>query len=504
MKSMHIIFIALCILLVPFGAAFGQITTNGTGGGDWSNTSTWAGGVVPDGSGTITIAAGDSVVYDVPVTITGTLVKSSGRPDNIGVSGSVTFANGSTYNHAVNKGTIPLATWATGSTCLITGVADTVPSNNSQAFYNFTWSCPAQNKSLNLTWGASAPITINGTLTVTNSGTSLANQFRLCSSNGSGDITINGGVVVNPDLGYVAYLSPTGGASTREMFISVLGDVSISGGASTIWAVCNNSGATWTWKLYGNLSIASACSLRLSGTGKVLFSKSGTQTFSVPSDITTNATALTAVVVSGATLDMGTGYFGGGTFTVEAGAGLISASPTGLDGNIRAAATKTFDAASSYTFNGSEAQVTGTSMPATVKNVTINNAANVTSSQALTITDTLFLVSGSLLGTYTAGTTTDVEENIGSGLPGKFFVNQNYPNPFNPSTTIMYGIPKASYVSVKVYNLLGQQVATLFSGYQAAGTYPVTFKADQLSSGVYLYRVEAGQSVEVKRMLLLK
>ena len=95
-------------------------------------------------------------------------------------------------------------------------------------------------------------------------------------------------------------------------------------------------------------------------------------------------------------------------------------------------------------------------------------------------------------------------ESISSAAPKKFFVEQNYPNPFNPTTNIVFGIPKASQVTVKVYNITGQQVATLFDGYKAAGSYEITFDASHLTSGVYFYRIEAGSSSAVKRLMLVK
>jgi len=92
----------------------------------------------------------------------------------------------------------------------------------------------------------------------------------------------------------------------------------------------------------------------------------------------------------------------------------------------------------------------------------------------------------------------------GAGVPESFFVDQNYPNPFNPSTTITYGLPAEALVSVRVYNLLGQLVATLFEGKQAAGMYELQFDARAIPSGVYLYRVRAGGMDAVRRMILMK
>ncbi len=88
--------------------------------------------------------------------------------------------------------------------------------------------------------------------------------------------------------------------------------------------------------------------------------------------------------------------------------------------------------------------------------------------------------------------------------PRGFQLQQNYPNPFNPSTDISYTITKAGNVTLKVYNMLGQDVATLVNGYQAANTYNVNFNASGLSSGVYFYKLSAGSNEMIKKMVLMK
>ena len=88
--------------------------------------------------------------------------------------------------------------------------------------------------------------------------------------------------------------------------------------------------------------------------------------------------------------------------------------------------------------------------------------------------------------------------------PTSFEVYQNYPNPFNPSTVIEFALPKQSTVELRVYNVLGQEVATLAHGTYAAGTHTVNFKADNLAGGLYFYRLQAGSYVDVKKMLLIK
>ncbi len=91
-----------------------------------------------------------------------------------------------------------------------------------------------------------------------------------------------------------------------------------------------------------------------------------------------------------------------------------------------------------------------------------------------------------------------------SKIPMKFELSQNYPNPFNPSTIIKYSVPKGQLVTLKVYNMLGQEVATLVNNQQNAGNYEVTFNADKLASGIYFYTLNAGSFVSTKKMILLK
>ena len=89
-------------------------------------------------------------------------------------------------------------------------------------------------------------------------------------------------------------------------------------------------------------------------------------------------------------------------------------------------------------------------------------------------------------------------------LPTAFRLQQNYPNPFNPSTTISFSIPKAGYVTLKVYNALGQEVVTLLDGFRKAQNYNIKFDGTGLASGVYLYRLEVGNNFITKKMVFLK
>ncbi len=107
-------------------------------------------------------------------------------------------------------------------------------------------------------------------------------------------------------------------------------------------------------------------------------------------------------------------------------------------------------------------------------------------------------------GAFTYGTTVEVAIR---SAPQAFALLQNYPNPFNPSTVIQYSLMQAAQVSLKVYNMLGQEVATLVNAHQEAGVYAVPFnatKALSLSSGVYIYRLEAGSFISTKKLVLMK
>jgi hypothetical protein len=95
-------------------------------------------------------------------------------------------------------------------------------------------------------------------------------------------------------------------------------------------------------------------------------------------------------------------------------------------------------------------------------------------------------------------------ESLPTNLPVGFSLSQNYPNPFNPSTTIRYAVPRRSHVTLAVFNALGQQVATLFNGEAEPGYHEVQFNAEDLASGVYFYRIQAGDYTEAKKLCIIR
>lgn len=114
--------------------------------------------------------------------------------------------------------------------------------------------------------------------------------------------------------------------------------------------------------------------------------------------------------------------------------------------------------------------------------------------------------SGGLMNPIIIDFVTETSDSGWDDMPGEFILHQNYPNPFNPATQISYSVPEAAHVKLDVYSVNGQLVTTLVNGMQSQGTHTVIFDSANLglASGVYLYRLESGNNVQVKKMLLVK
>ncbi len=498
--------------------------------GNWSMAQNWerfngsawvAIGTPPTGSETITVLSDDSVFVNVAVSITGTLVN-QGIIDAID-SLTITIAAGGTYQHDRDGGSIPLSRWAEGSTLLMTGVTATAPEDRDQDYYNITFNTPGLLSNLNMNLNGN---TIGGDIRVINTGvarwyltTALATDTAI--------VTIMGDVIVE-----AGQFSVQGTGNAQTVFeVHHHGNIVVTGGNFSI-ARGSQAGGKTTWYLYeGNFSMSNATTQNSNATpggAKFVFAKAGAQTLTLGAGNT--LTALPIEVNSGTTLDMGAGVLAGsGTFTLNEGATLMTALAGGVAEifNIVTGAVTLADG-SSYGFNGTTTQVTSTRMPATVTDLIIDNPAGVTLSQATTINGVLRLKAGVFDNTipFTLGPNGSISFEGGSlkftvavelreqNLPETFFIEQNYPNPFwsgatsrsagNPSTTIRFGLPSASYVTVEVFNVLGQKVATLFDGRKDAGVHDLLFDAVNLTSGVYLYRIQTRDGVSIKRMVFGK
>lgn len=113
-----------------------------------------------------------------------------------------------------------------------------------------------------------------------------------------------------------------------------------------------------------------------------------------------------------------------------------------------------------------------------------------------------FIESGFLADTLFRGAFVNVKEQI--ELPSVYKLYQNYPNPFNPTTTIKYDLPMSSHITIKLYNVLGQEVITLVNEFQEVGFKTLNVDASNLASGVYLYQIKAGDFAAVRKFVYLK
>jgi len=105
---------------------------------------------------------------------------------------------------------------------------------------------------------------------------------------------------------------------------------------------------------------------------------------------------------------------------------------------------------------------------------------------------------------YVSQTLAAAEPNVNPAIPERFALLQSYPNPFNPSTIIAYDLSKTGHISLRVFDLLGREVAVLKDGMMEAGSHRVTFDGSNLASGIYFARLDAGEFVQTKKLMLLK
>jgi hypothetical protein len=109
----------------------------------------------------------------------------------------------------------------------------------------------------------------------------------------------------------------------------------------------------------------------------------------------------------------------------------------------------------------------------------------------------------SVLSNTVSGLITGVSQHS-SKNPSHYALEQNYPNPFNPSTSIQFDLPQTGFTTLKVYNLLGQEVATLVNETKPAGSYTVQWNALNMTTGMYFYKLTSGALTQVKKMVLVK
>ncbi len=421
---------------------------------------------------------------DASADINGSLIINAGRTYNTNntnvvttVAGTITnngtltcatatkllFQASSIYNHAQNGGTIPTATWNTTSACNITGLINTYPAGAGQSFGNFSFSStPTSNTEMSSSLSCNNFTMSNGgafALYLTNGGTSrtitVGGDFTMSSGNltivsntGTGGVSVtgnfnmsNGTFVLKEDAGAATLdvtgnMSITGGAfnvrttsTTSTATINANGNFSLSTGTLNMSSI----GAVGTLNVKGNFTHTSGSITETStGSGAIIFNGTGTQTYTSGGTL---ANTINFTVNSAVTLQMGTAASpavisngSSGTFTLSGGATLGITSSAGITssgatGNIQVTGTRTYNTTSNYLYNGNTAQATGNGLPATVNNLTINNAAGVTQTNAaILVNGTLDLSSG----IYTSGANTIT---VGSaGFPSATITNASSSN----------------------------------------------------------------------------
>lgn len=519
MRTLYVVLFLAIFAIAAFGQATGDYRS--VANGNWSSAATWevwngsawlAAGSPPNGSEVITIQAADSVYIDAAVTITDTLVF-----QGILTGGeNLTVGDGGVFQYDRNSGSLPAGTtWATGSTYYLTGITSTAPANRNQDFYNIVINTPNMASNRDLGFDST---TVWGNITIIASGTgSIRWQMGAPPAGDTIIAWIHGDIIQQGG----AFSSNGTSNANSHMVIHHYGNTMVTGGNFSVSRGSQGGTGTVRWYLYGDLSMSNATTQNSNSAGaRFIFAKQGVQNLDLGAGNT--FTAFPMEIDSGTTVNMGLSKLrGSGRFEVNATAALATAEPGGIDSAVAVTGNLALDTAAAYIFNGTTGnQVTGLTLPTTVRMLVNENPDTLILSQATTIYGPLVLRDGIFNNTipFDLGATgwivfeggnllLGVPTSAGTGestIPGSFYVDQNYPNPFNPATVIRYGLPTASHVSASVFNMLGQKVATVFEGRKEAGTHELRFNASNLPSGVYLLRVQAGGHATVQRMVLMK
>jgi xylan 1,4-beta-xylosidase len=333
----------------------------------------------------ITLLVKDGIGTDL--TVNGTLINSGSITQE--TSATISFLDGSRYEHGQNGGSIPVSRWGKGATCEVSGVTSDLPSGLKQNFYHFTWNCSGQASDVSMGWNGD---TIGGNINILNTGTGV---WQLCNPAAGTPVIID----INGDLNqtsgiFATHMSDEGGTSVT---INQGGSINITGGDFSISGGTQGGTGTTVWSLTnGNFSVSDA-SIQ-SGTTTPLgagfvFRKAGTQNLTIGSGNTISAIPIE--VNSGTTLNIGTSELtGSGHFILDSAATLEIGHAEGIDGNIQIGGTRILSKSANYTYRGSAAQVTGSLLPDTVNNLTLYNSAGLTLSQDVVVNGVMEMKDG--------------------------------------------------------------------------------------------------------------
>ncbi|MDZ7319768.1 MAG: hypothetical protein ONB11_11465, partial [candidate division KSB1 bacterium] len=399
----QILILVLMVLLVSsasYSQSAGDYRSAATG--NWSSAATWetfdgtnwvSATIAPAGTENILVDGTDTVRVDVAVAISGHV-----KVIETGVlevsTGSLTFGDSSSYEHARDAGALPTATWATGSTFLLTGTKQDAPANRNQNFGNVVFNTPNLGRNRDMGWDN---ITISGSVRVISSG-SYRWQMTSAPASDTAQITILGDVIVEG-----GQFSVHGTSNALTTFIvDHFGHINVTGGNFSIARGSQGNGSgTTTWFLKeGDFSMANATTQNSNptpGNAKFVFARAaGNQKLRL-SNVTYGGGGLPIQVDSLATLDMDTtAIAGNGSFTLLPGATLVTAHPNGLDGNLKTTGPVTLSKQANFTFNGTVAQVTGTLLPDSVAILTVSNHEGISFDDTLRCVELMVTENGTM------------------------------------------------------------------------------------------------------------
>lgn len=387
-----------------------HITSNGTGGGQWSSGSTWTGGIVPSAADTVTIIGSDSVYVNSNAASAVLTVQSAAKLalnakltlDSLSLAGKASvYADtlntsrmivgaGGVYEHARNGGRIPNATWSAGSTFMVTGITTSSPSNGNQNYHHVLWNSPGQTANLNLGWDGNS---VGGNITILSTG---SGRWQMCAplANDSAEVTIMGDVIQSAGQ---FTTNGTGNANTH-ITINHHGHINVTGGNFSISRGSQGGTGTSVWNLLnGNFTMSNATTQNSNAAGaRFVFARLGAQTLAL-SNVTFAGGGLPITVNPGVSLSTGTSVIrGNGAFILNPAARLLCGHEGGLDSLLQNTGTRTLSKQADYEFNATAPQRTGVLLPDTVARLVVNNAAGVTLSVGTTAEVAVTLTNGDL------------------------------------------------------------------------------------------------------------
>jgi hypothetical protein len=314
--------------------------------------------------------------------------------------------------------------------------------------------------------------------------------------------TYGGGVFLTTNKGTI-WTEVNSGLTGTEIYSFAIAGSNIFTGTDDGVFLTTNNGSGWT-EVNSGLPNSSVRAMAVSGANlfaAVLFSvylstNNGTNWTEVNSGLPNNRT-IYSLAISGSNIFAGTN--GGGVYLSTNNGTTWTEINSGLTNNV----VWTLAVTGTNIFAGTD---DGIFLTTDNGSNWINTDYKAVSAYALAVSETQLFAGGGFSRVYRRPLSeliTDVELNQ-ERLRSEFHLEQNYPNPFNPTTNLSFIISHSLFVSLKVYDVLGNEVATIVDEEKPAGGYNVTFNSSDLSSGVYFYKLKAGDFVETKKMILLR